>query len=132
MSGIVRSETVARILVVDDDPQIRALLIQTLEREGYQVLAASDGAQGVRLFRENPADLIITDIIMPEMDGWEAIVELRKAFPDTRIIAISGGGMLGPSSYLVIAKRFGAERIFAKPLKKEELLQAVRELLGGV
>jgi CheY-like chemotaxis protein len=121
----------ARILVVDDDPQIRTLLAQTLEREGHLVVAASDGAQGVRLFREDPVDLIITDIIMPEKDGWEAIVELRKSFPETRIIAMSGGGELGPSSYLAIAKRFGAERIFSKPLKRQELLKAVRELLGN-
>lgn len=121
----------ARVLVIDDDPLVRAMLKQTLEKSGYEVADASDGAEGIGLFRQKPADVVITDIIMPGKDGWETIVELRRDFPDVKIIAISGGDRIGPTSYLMIGRRFGAQRIFAKPLKKDELLKAVSELLRG-
>lgn len=119
-----------RILVIDDDDLIRVMLTQMLEDAGYAVAVAQNGDEGIKLFREQPADLIITDIIMPEKEGWETIVELRRDYPRVKIIAISGGGRIGPYSYLMVAKRFGAERVFTKPLKKEELLKAVRELLA--
>lgn len=119
-----------RILVIDDDDLIRVMLSQMLEDAGHQVAVAANGDEGIKLFRANPADLIITDIIMPEKEGWETIVEIRRDFPRVKIIAISGGGRIGPYSYLMVAKRFGAERVFTKPLKKEELLKAVGELLA--
>jgi CheY-like chemotaxis protein len=118
----------ARILVIDDDDLIREMLGQILGDAGHEVVPASNGEMGVDLFRRQPADLIITDIIMPEKDGWEAIVELRRDFPEVKIIAMSGGGKMGPYSYLMMAKRFGAERVFPKPLKKSELLEAINEL----
>ncbi len=121
----------ARILVIDDDDQVREMLRQMMEHAGHEAVVAPDGEIGMRMYREKPTDIIVTDIIMPEKDGWEAIVELRKEFPDARIIAISGGARLGPYSYLAIAKRFGAQRVFAKPIEKAELLRAIRELLEG-
>ncbi|MBL7178351.1 MAG: response regulator [Desulfobacteraceae bacterium] len=119
----------ARILIIDDDPQILNMLGQTLEREGYEVIGAPDGKEGLRLYRENPTDLIIADLIMPEKEGIETIMELRRDFPDVKIIAISGGGRLDPEQYLSMAKSFGAQYTFAKPVAREELLNAVRELL---
>ena len=86
----------ARILIIDNDVQILNMLRQTLEREGYDVLKASNGKQGIRLHREEPVDLIITDIIMPEKEGIETILELKRDYPDVKIIAISGGGRTGP------------------------------------
>ena len=71
------SEVTAHILVIDDDPRIVNLLQQTLEAGGYEVAGACDGNQGMRLFRENPADLVIVDLIMPEKEGMETIQELR-------------------------------------------------------
>lgn len=120
----------ARILVIDDDDLIRSMLTQMLGAAGYDVITAANGDIGIKLFREQPADLIITDIIMPEKEGWETIMELRRDFPNVKIIAISGGGRQGPYSYLMLAKRFGAERIFTKPLKRDELLKAISELLS--
>ena len=120
----------ARILIIDDDEQILAMLRQTLEREGYEVVDASDGKEGLRRYRENPTDLIITDLIMPEKEGIETILELRRDFPDVKIIAISGGGRIDPGQYLSIAKSFGAQYTFAKPIERKELLKAVRELLN--
>ena len=118
------------ILIIDDDPQILKMLRQILEREGYEVTEASNGKQGVRLYRKNPADLVITDIIMPEKEGIEIIIELKRDYPDVKIIAISGGGRINPEDYLDIAKKLGAHRIFSKPVERKELLNAVRELIG--
>ena len=121
-----------RILVIDDEPAIRALLQTLLERGGYDVVTAPDGKKALRSFREAPADLIITDIFMPDMEGLETIRELRNDYPDLQIIAISGGGRTGPESYLKMAEIFGAVRSFTKPVNTDVLLDAVRELIGSV
>ena len=119
----------AHILIIDDDPQILDMLGQTLKREGHEVVEALDGKEGLKLYRENPTDLIITDIIMPEKEGIETIMELQRDFPDVKIIAISGGGHNSADQYLSLARKFGVQRTFAKPISREELLKAVRELL---
>jgi YesN/AraC family two-component response regulator len=119
----------AQILIIDDDPQILDMLGQTLEREGYEVVRASNGKEGIKINRETPVDLIITDIIMPEKEGIETIFELKKDFPYIKIIAISGGGQIEPEDYLYIAKKIGVHRTFVKPISREELLKAVSELL---
>jgi CheY-like chemotaxis protein len=119
----------ARILVIDDDEQVLDMLYESLTREGYDVLRASNGEQGLRLYREEPVDLIITDIIMPEKEGIETIIELRQDFPDVKIIAISGGGRIGTKDYLQMAKIFGVQRTFTKPVAREQLLDAISELL---
>ena len=119
-----------RILVIDDEESIRDLLRTMLEREGYDVLDASNGAEGIKLCVNDPADLVITDIIMPEKDGMETIVEIRREFPDTKIIAISGGDRVEPGAYLEMAKKLGAQDTFTKPFEREEILAAVRNLIG--
>ncbi len=118
------------ILVMDDDEQVRNMLCETLKREGYQVLDAADGEEGMKLFRKKGADLIITDLIMPNKEGLETIIELRKEFRDVKIIAISGGGRVEPDEYLSLAESLGAHVTLAKPFEREELLGAVRKLLG--
>jgi len=119
----------AHILIIDDDAQLLAMLRQTLKRDGHEVVEASDGKEGLRRYRENPTDLIITDLIMPEKEGIETIIEIRRDFPDVKIIAISGGGRVDPGQYLSIAKSFGVQYTFAKPVERKEFLKAVRELL---
>jgi len=119
----------ARILVIDDDVQVLATLRKMLEREGYEVETASDGMQGIKCYRENPADLIITDLIMPEKEGIETIMELRRDFPDVKIIAMSGGGRNNPNAYLGIADHLGVQYTFAKPVEWKEFLKAVQDLL---
>jgi PAS domain S-box-containing protein len=120
----------ARILIIDDDVEIRVMLRNILEHTGYEVVDAPDGKVAMRLHRNEPADLIITDLIMPKKEGIETIVELKRDFPEVKIIAISGGGSSGPKDYLSIAKQMGAMRIFTKPLEQDVLLEAVRELLS--
>ena len=122
----------ARILIIDDDVQTLNMLRQMLEGEGYEVIDAPDGKEGIRRYRENPTDLIITDLLMPEKEGIETIQELKRDFPDIKINAISGGGRVGPGGYLHMAKMLGAQRTFVKPIEREELLKAVRELLNNV
>ena len=100
-----------------------------LELEGHEVVDAPDGKLGLQLFREEGADLVITDIIMPEKAGLETIMELRKDYPGVKIIAISGGGAIEPRVYLHYAKEAGAMRTLPKPFEREELLEGVRELL---
>lgn len=120
------------ILVIDDEEQIRAFLRRVLEREGHHVLEAPNGEVGLRLCEENELDLIITDIIMPDKEGIETIMELRQNQPDMKIIAISGGGTAMPSdACLRLAERLGAARTFPKPLDLQGLLGAIRELLSG-
>ena len=119
----------ARILVLDDDVQILEMLRQTLEREGYEVVDALNGKEGTRLYRETPTDLIITDVIMPEKEGIETIIELKRDFPDIKIIAISGGGQIAPETCLHLAKKLGAQRTFTKPVPRQDMIKAVKELL---
>ncbi|MDM8522256.1 response regulator [Desulfococcaceae bacterium HSG8] len=119
------------ILVIDDDPQIREVLKKLLETSGYDVVAAADGGEGVKLFYEKSPDLIITDIIMPEKEGIEIIRDLKKKNPEIKIIAMSGGGKYVDSDMcLTVAKKLGAKYVFSKPVKKKELIEAIRELLS--
>ncbi len=119
----------ARILIIDDDVHILAMLRMMLERENYDVMDAINGKEGLKRHRKAPADLIITDIFMPEKDGIETIRELRRDFPGVSIIAMSGGGKNDLGTYLGVAKALGALYTFAKPFENEELLNAVREIL---
>ncbi len=105
------------------------LLRELFESEGYTVNEAFDGEEGIKRYHENPADLIITDLIMPEKEGIETIRELKKRYPDVKIIAMSGGGKGKPDGYLRFAKNLGAIRTFEKPIMKEELLKAVENLI---
>ncbi len=117
-----------RILVVDDDVEMRQMLRLMLEREGYMVVEAKDGNEAIESYRNKPADLIIMDIIMPEKEGIETIMELRRDFPDVKIIAISGGGSVPPGKYVRMAEQLGAQRSFTKPFDRRELFKAIREL----
>lgn len=119
------------ILVVDDEEQIRRMLREMLEREGFRVEEAPDGKFAAARYREAPSDLIITDLIMPEQEGLGLIVELRKDFPDLKIIAMSGGGRIRAEEYLPIASKLGAFRTLRKPFSRQDLLAVVREALAG-
>ncbi len=121
----------ARLLLIDDDPALLSLLRRTLERAGYEVVTAPNGREGLQRLTTGPFDLLITDIVMPEMEGLELILKLRQSHPALRIIAISGGGQLRPASYLNLARLSGAMTVLAKPFELEELLAAVQKLLNS-
>jgi CheY-like chemotaxis protein len=120
----------AKILVLDDEPSILLMIKKMLEKAGHEVEVALNGKEGMDLFEKNKPDLLITDIIMPEKEGLETIFELRRLHPDLKIIAISGGGRIGPDGYLPGAKLLGADAIFSKPLVPKEFINKVTELLG--
>lgn len=120
----------ARILVFDDEPSILLMIKKMLEKAGHEVEVALNGKEGMALFEKNKPDLLVTDIIMPEKEGLETIFELRRRYPDLKIIAISGGGRIGPDGYLPGARLLGANAVFAKPIVPKEFLQKVSELLG--
>ena len=120
----------AKILVVDDEPAILLMLKKMLEKADHEVDTASDGNEGIILFEKNKHDLLITDIIMPEKEGMETIIELHKKYPDLKIIAISGGGRISPDGYLPGAKLLGANMVFQKPLVQKEFVEAVAILLN--
>ena len=123
--------TRGRIVVIDDEPRIREMLEEVLRDAGYDVVTAPSGASVSRLQREQPADLVITDIFMPEQEGIETILELRATWPNLKIIAISGGGGDFTVNYLAAAEQLGATRSISKPFSVEQLLSAVRDVLAS-
>ena len=119
----------ARILVIDDEPDTRAMLEQILKRAGYEVVLAADGREGMERYRRSPADLVITDLYMPNQDGMETIRELRSCFPAVAIIAMSG--QPGTGTMLAIAQNVADVGILRKPFLPDELIAAVEKALGG-
>ena len=129
--GVAEGKTMThKILLVDDEPLIIAELSEALTDEGFEVLTASDGVAGLMFMETMPVDLVITDIIMPELGGNEAIFTLRRDFPDVRIIAMSGGGRKGEMSFLKMAEKQGADGIIEKPFDPDKLVKLVRDVLA--
>lgn len=116
------------ILVIDDQPEVRTILVKMLESGGYQAVSASNGEEGLRIYRSGRFDLIITDIIMPEKEGLETIMAIKRQDKRIKIIAISG---FVETPYLESARLLGADRILTKPCPRQRLLDTVRELLGN-
>ena len=116
-----------KILIIDDELQIREILRIWFEQEGFTVLDAENGREGVKMQRRNPAQLLICDLIMPDQEGIETITSFKKEFPGVGIIAISGGGKIEPDSYLEIAVQLGAWKAFKKPLDIPLLIESTRE-----
>jgi len=114
----------ATILIIDDDDLIRVLLRSVLEEAGYKVAEAVNGRQGLELYRQRPADLVITDIVMPEMNGLDMLLALTREFLHAKVIAITGAGE--EKNVLDVAKLLGARQTFQKPLSIPQLLEAVR------
>jgi DNA-binding response OmpR family regulator len=119
----------ARILLIDDDNPVRTMLRQTLVYFGHTVIEARNGKEGLDSFAVARPDLVITDIVMPEKEGLEVLMELRNKQPPVKIIAMSGGGRQSAMDYLRIAKHLGAAKTLAKPFSNEALLAAINELL---
>lgn len=114
-----------KILVIDDDRVVRDIVRLWLERLGFQVRTAVNGRMGVEMQREEPADVVICDLIMPEQEGMETIRQIHREFPAAGIIAISGGGRIAPDAYLNVAGQMGAYRMFTKPLPMGQVVDAI-------
>lgn len=115
----------ARILVVDDEPMLRGVVRKMLERNGHEVVDAADGALGIEAYRQLPTDIVLTDIVMPNKDGIQLIIELKKEFPSVRLIAMSGGARTSERDFLEVAKQCGVRQVLHKPFSRAELEAAV-------
>jgi CheY-like chemotaxis protein len=119
----------ATVLVIDDNPMVLQALVFLLEDHGFKVLTATDGVQGLHIYRTHRPDVVMTDIIMPEKEGVALTRELRTEFPDAKIVAMSGGGRMGNSDYVAIARSLGADAGLYKPFDDEEVISTLRSLL---
>lgn len=123
----VARTSMSTVLIVDDEDAIRQLIRDALGQAGYHVSEARDGREGLLRYRQSPADLVIMDILMPDQDGLESILTLRREFPAVRIIAITGGSdMIGILNFLDVAKMLGARRTLQKPFDIKQLLDVVQ------
>ncbi|MDB5423198.1 MAG: regulator [Phenylobacterium sp.] len=118
-----------KVLVIDDDDAVRDLIVAAFSRLGCEVQSAPDGRAGVRLFNANPADLVVTDILMPNQEGIETILQLKRGALAPKVIAISGGGSLGGQDFLKWARNLGADATLPKPFRTSELIHIARGLL---
>ncbi|MEM7079313.1 MAG: response regulator [Pseudomonadota bacterium] len=118
------------ILLVDDEKSVLDVLGEMLRLEGHSVTVAENGQEAVERFDRDLFDLVITDLIMPDKEGLETIADIRRMHADMPIIAISGGGRLGPSDYLETARYIGANATLAKPFARREFLQTIDALLA--
>jgi DNA-binding NtrC family response regulator len=116
------------ILVIDDEPALREILSQVLSSAGHRVIAAANGKEASRALTTSAFDVVVTDVIMPEKDGMQVISEVRKKYPEVRIIAMSGGGHVSRDQYLKIAKGLGAHAVLEKPFPNQTLLDTIERL----
>ena len=112
-----------RILVIDDDNDFRSYVCDLLESRGYRVFAAENGKKGIEVLQKEKADVILVDMIMPEREGIETIMEVKLMYPHIKIIAMSGA--VRHDTYLRLAEGLGADITLSKPFKKEDLLNAI-------
>lgn len=119
----------SRILIMDDDPYIRTVFKRYLEGKGYEVEVAEDGNEGLKCVKRTLPDLVVTDVMMPEKDGLEVVLELRKICPDVPVIAISGGMRIAPMDFLPMVKKFGARCVLYKPIDLDDLNEVIEKEL---
>jgi DNA-binding NtrC family response regulator len=122
----------ARFLILDDDEDLGSVVEMILQMEGHDTAVFKKSDDAAAMQRSRPADVLITDIFMPERDGLETIQQFRREFPKVKIIAMSGGGdTLRNVSYLFSAREVGAVQVIRKPFEREALLEVVRQVLAG-
>jgi DNA-binding response OmpR family regulator len=120
---------VKRILIIDDEASAREILRRMLEFEGYEIVEAANGQEGVEAFRDQPCDLVITDMVMPIKDGLKTILEIRELAADVPVIAISGGGTISKERYLAVAGYIKGVITLAKPFTRQQIVESVHGLL---
>lgn len=128
MEKIIDNKT-KKILIIEDDEDVRPFLKRIVERKGYTVITAKDGLEGKGLYSKEHFDLVITDIVMPEMEGIEIIRNLNSDYPQTKIIVITGADFSGIKNYLNNARIFGAHDAFAKPIDQKKLMKSISNLI---
>src|SRR6185295_10712868 len=120
----------ARVLLIDDEEYVRMTLTQALEDDGHEVIVAINGQDGINRYKAEKPDLVVTDVLMPEKEGIETVLELRRIDPQAKIIVISGGGRINNLDFLDVARKFGAAAALKKPFPIDEFSRVVAECLG--
>ncbi|HEX6692557.1 MAG TPA: response regulator [Burkholderiales bacterium] len=118
-----------RVLVVDDNEDLRNTIGALLQADGFDVVLAADGQAALAQHQVRPVDVVLTDLFMPDKDGIETIVELRKLSPGVKIVAMSGWTSSQGSDYLQVAREIGASVTLQKPFDPEELSRVLRRLV---
>ena len=118
-----------KILIIEDDDVIRITLTNVLKKHGYTTLSAENGNNGLAVFKKENPDIVITDMLMPDKEGLETIIELRALNPKIKIIAMSGGGSTQNMAFLQMAEKVGANLLLSKPIKPDQLIAALENLL---
>lgn len=121
----------ANILIVDDDPTILAIGAELLRSTDHAALLARDGEEAIKTMSAVPIDLVVLDMFMPNMDGLETIMQMRRLFPAIRIVAITSGGSMGPKDMLQIARTLGADATLQKPLRAATFVETISEVLNS-
>ena len=130
MTDASSSPKMATVLIADDDPTLRAIGAELLAGEGYRVLEAEDGDEALRVIEAEAIDLIVLDMLMPNKDGLETIIELKRRGSGVRILAISSGGSMDVDSLLKPALAFGADRVMSKPLRISTFATTIADMLS--
>jgi DNA-binding response OmpR family regulator len=117
-------------LVVDDDLALRELFARVLRKNGFEVEIAGDDVAAIRAFERRAFGVVVTDIIMPEKEGVETLVEIKRRWPASKIVAVSGCGSVGFDGYLAIAASLGADATLRKPVESQQLVRVIKDLLG--
>jgi DNA-binding NtrC family response regulator len=125
-----RESAMARVLVVDDEAPIRRAMARVLRRAGHDAVEAEDGAVALAAVKAAPVDLVVTDIVMPEIEGLEFMRKLAQLRPGTKVIAVSGGGVWEAANLLTVAEMLGAVRTLSKPFELKDFLSLVNEVLA--
>ena len=126
LDKLAEQKAIKRILIADDDEPFRKMLRQMLEREGYEIGEAANGKEAIRNYSEQPFDLVITDIIMPEKEGLDTVVDIKNKDPEAKFIVISGSNWFGTDVEFEIAKTLGAQTL-QKPFERDKILQAINQ-----
>lgn len=119
-----------RILIIEDDLAYQKMLATALDNAGFEVSTADNGLEGCRKFKQEPCDLVITDIFMPEKEGFETILELRQLSVEVKILAVSGGGQFDAKEMLPMSMELGANAILEKPISINLLIETINQLLA--
>ena len=125
-----RADTMARILIIDDEEVKRLLRRDVLKPMGHQITEAKDGHEGLQQYRERPAELVITDIVMPNKDGFEVIRELKEEYPEVRIVVETASDEDGEKGWLELASIFGVHATLQAPFGRDDIIRAVNKALA--
>ena len=120
-----------RVLLIDDEPMVRKIVRKMLERAGHEVVNVENGRAGLDRLERAPFDLIVTDIIMPDVEGIEVLMTVRERHPSIAAVAMSGGGRMGNVDFLEVARKLGAAATLEKPFTQDALLKAIDQSCGG-